>query len=85
MNIHLWLRCFFVKRKDGSKRLGVDYRHLNGITIKTKYPIPLMDEKLSRPIERLTKISIIVIKLIVVLISLRLNLLDIRLRKIRTI
>lgn len=33
----------FVKKKDGSKRLCVDYRGLNDITIKARYPIPIID------------------------------------------
>ena len=31
---------FFVKKSDGSLRLVVDYRKLNDITIKNRYPIP---------------------------------------------
>jgi len=34
---------FFVK-KDGSMRLYIDYNELNHVTIKNKYPIPLIDE-----------------------------------------
>ena len=34
----------FVKKKDGSMRLCVDYRTLNEITIKNKYPLPRIDE-----------------------------------------
>ena len=35
---------FFIKKKDGSLRLVQDYRTLNGITIKNKYPLPLISE-----------------------------------------
>ena len=30
----------FVKEKDGSLRLCIDYRQLNKVTIKNKYPLP---------------------------------------------
>jgi hypothetical protein len=33
-----------VKKKDGSWRFCVDYRHLNAITVKNKYPLPIVDE-----------------------------------------
>ncbi|GAA5971619.1 hypothetical protein JCM3765_001266 [Sporobolomyces pararoseus] len=38
----------FVKKKDGSLRLCVDYRGLNSVTIKNKYPLPLINETLDR-------------------------------------
>ena len=33
-----------VKKKDGSMRMCVDYRGVNAITIKNKYPLPRVDE-----------------------------------------
>jgi len=33
-----------VKKKDGSSRLYVDYRQLNKMTIKNKYPLPRIDD-----------------------------------------
>lgn len=38
----------FVKKKDGSLRLCVDYRRLNDITVKNRYPLPLIQESLDR-------------------------------------
>eukprot|EP00833_Pecoramyces_ruminatium_P007661 jgi/Orpsp1_1/1181693/evm.model.c7180000078227.2 len=38
----------FVKKKDGSLRLCVDYRKLNGMTIHNSYPLPLISELLDR-------------------------------------
>lgn len=33
-----------VKKKDNSWQFCVDYRHLNAIALKTKYPVPIIDE-----------------------------------------
>ena len=35
--------ALFVKKKDGSLRMCVDYRPLNEVTIKNKYPLPRID------------------------------------------
>jgi hypothetical protein len=33
----------FVPKKDGTQRMCVDYRSLNEVTIKNKYPLPRID------------------------------------------
>ncbi len=38
----------FVKKKDGTMRMCVDYRGLNNITVKNSYPLPKIDELLNR-------------------------------------
>jgi hypothetical protein len=35
-----------VRKKDGSWRIVVDYRHLNALTVKSKYHVPVIDELL---------------------------------------
>ena len=34
----------FVKKKDGSLRLCIDYRQLNRVTVRNQYPLPRIDE-----------------------------------------
>ncbi|KAL4035127.1 hypothetical protein IC575_003802 [Cucumis melo] len=34
----------FVKKKDGSMRLCIDYRELNKVTVKNHYPLPRIDD-----------------------------------------
>lgn len=38
--------ALLVRKKDGTWRLCVDYRHLNALTEKSKYPVPLIKELL---------------------------------------
>ena len=33
----------FVKKKDGTMRMSIDYRHLNKVTIKNKYPLLMIN------------------------------------------
>jgi hypothetical protein len=34
----------FVEKKDGTKRMCFDYRSLNEVTIKNKYPMPRIED-----------------------------------------
>jgi hypothetical protein len=34
----------FVLKKDGTQRLYMDYRALNEVTVKNKYPLPRIDD-----------------------------------------
>jgi hypothetical protein len=40
--------ALIVKKKDGTPRVVIDYRALNEVTVKNKYPLPLMDELFDR-------------------------------------
>ncbi|XP_058068585.1 uncharacterized protein LOC131217654 [Magnolia sinica] len=44
-NISPWgAPILFVRKKDGSLRLCVDYRRLNQVTVRNKYPLPRIDD-----------------------------------------
>ena len=40
--------CFFVKKPNGGLRLCIDYRGLNQITRKNRYPLPLIQDLLDK-------------------------------------
>ncbi len=52
----------FAEKKDGSLRFCVDYRKLNALTKRDRYPLPLIDETLARiqGSKYLTRLNIIV-------------------------
>jgi len=39
---------FFIKKKNSSLQLVQDYRALNSMTVKNKYPLPLISEPMSQ-------------------------------------
>ena len=47
MTVHS-LKLLVLRKKDGSLRLCVDYRKLNEITKKNRYPLPLIEETPAR-------------------------------------
>ncbi|XP_054820627.1 uncharacterized protein LOC129319541 [Prosopis cineraria] len=49
LSVSLWgSPVLFVKKKDGSMRLCIDYRQLNKVTVKNKYPLPRIDDLLDQ-------------------------------------
>jgi len=50
----------FVPKSDGSIRLYIDFRGLNAVTIKNRYPLPLISEMLDRlsHTKRFTKLDL---------------------------
>ncbi|XP_074315721.1 uncharacterized protein LOC141651930 [Silene latifolia] len=44
-SVSLWgAPVLFVKKKDGTMRLCIDYRELNSVTVKNRYPLPRIDD-----------------------------------------
>jgi len=44
-NVSPWgAAMIFVKKKDGTLRLCIDYRQLNKMSVKNKYPLPRIDD-----------------------------------------
>ncbi|KAL0554279.1 hypothetical protein IC582_008196 [Cucumis melo] len=41
---HWGAPMLFIKKKDGSMRLCIDYRELNKVTVKNRYPLPRIDD-----------------------------------------
>ncbi|GKD92152.1 putative reverse transcriptase domain-containing protein, partial [Tanacetum coccineum] len=41
---HWGAPILFVKKKDGSFRMCIDYRELNKLTVKNRYPLPRIDD-----------------------------------------
>ena len=52
-SVSLWgAPVLFVKKKDGSMRLCIDYRELNKRMVKNKYPLPRIKLRLKMKIYR---------------------------------
>ena len=54
-NISPWGdQVLFIKKKDGSLRMCIDYRQLNKVTFKNKYPLSRIDDLLDQLQEKAT-------------------------------
>ena len=51
---------FFIKKKDGSLRPVQDYHALNAMTVKNKYPLPLISDLINqlRGVKYFTKLDV---------------------------
>ena len=44
-SVSLWgAPVLFVKKKDGTLRMCIDYRQINKVTVKNKYPLPRIED-----------------------------------------
>jgi len=49
---------FFIKKKDGTLWLVQDSQALNAMTVKNKYPLPLISELITQRSQVLTKLDV---------------------------
>ena len=47
-NCQVHVKFFFVKKKDGTVRPVQDYRRLNDMTVKNRYPLPLVSDLMDK-------------------------------------